>query len=153
MARRTLFIRNVVWDLKQIHIRQRYAHVLGLSARKAAGEVGIAKHAGRAPPVHGLGRRVGVGLLALRRQLLLAKEAVAAGNLERGDVAAAGLDTAHTGPDAVDNAAELVAEYVALGQLDDGAVQEMQVGAADCAARDFKDDVAVLDDLGTGDVG
>lgn len=41
-------------------------------------------------------------------------------------------------------------EDVALLHLNDRAVEEMQVAAADGAAGDLQDDIAVLDDLWLG---
>lgn len=112
--------------------------------------MGIPKHSRSPPAIHGPLSRIGVRLLTLRRELLFAEEAVAAGNLEGRDITLADLDSRDGRPDLVDDAAEFMAQDVAFGELDDGAVQEMQVGAADGAAGDFEDDVAVFDDLGFG---
>lgn len=115
-----LLVGHLVRDGQQVHVAEGHAHVLGLPAGEAAREVRVAKHARRLAAVHGVLGRVGVGALALRRQLLLAEEAVTAGDLEGRDVAAALLDALDLGPDLVDDAAKLVAENVALCHLDNG---------------------------------
>lgn len=141
-------------NLEQIHIAHRHTHVLGLPARKSAGKVRVAKHARRLPAVQRLLERVGVCLGALRRQLALAVPAVAAGNLKRRHVPLAHLDlVTDAAADQLRGAAKLVAQNVALFHLEDRAVHEVQVGAAQRAAGDFEDDVAVFYKLGLGDVG
>jgi hypothetical protein len=55
--------------------------------------------------------------------------------------------------DLLDDAAELVAQDVALGELDHRAVQEVQVGAADGGAGDAEDHVVVFKNLGLWDRG
>jgi len=70
---------------------------------------------------------VGVGLLTLRRKLLLAEEAITTSNLERSDVSLADFNTGDFSADLFDDTAEFVAQDVALGELDDCAVKEMQV--------------------------
>jgi len=89
--------------------------------------VRIPKHARRPTAVHRPLRGVGICLFALRRQLLLAEEAVSARNLERRDVALADFDLVFVDAraDLVDDAAELVAQDVALGHLYDSPVQEV----------------------------
>ena len=46
-----------------------------------------------------------------------------------------------------------MAENVPLGHLHDGSVQEVEVTSTDGRASDLEDHIAVLDDLGLGDVG
>ena len=147
-----LLIGNVVGDLEHVGIGQGHTDVLGLTTGETAGQVGVAKDAGGAAAVHGLGLGVGVGDLALGRELVLAEEAVAAGNLERNDIALADLDLLDAGADLIDNTAELVAEDVALVHLHDGTVVEMEVRAADGGAGDLEDDIVWFDNLGLGDI-
>lgn len=89
----------------------------------------VSKHTRRASTIHGLLKRVGVCLLALRRELLFAEEAISTGNLERSDVSLADFDApgGSVSADLVHNTTELMTEDVALGKLDDCAVEEMQV--------------------------
>jgi hypothetical protein len=77
----------------------------------------ISKHARRASTIHALGSGVGVCLLALTRELLAAKEALSASDLEGGDVALPNLNTvlANAWADLLDDTTELVAEDVAFG--------------------------------------
>lgn len=74
MPRPTFLIGDVVWDGKQVDVSKGYPHILGLAAGKTPGEVGVAEHASRLRAVERFGRRVGIGLLALRGELLLAEE-------------------------------------------------------------------------------
>jgi hypothetical protein len=78
MSHCTFLIRYIIRDMQQVHITQRNPHILGLAAGETAREVRIAKHAGRTAAVHGLGGRVVIRLFALRRELLLAEEALSA---------------------------------------------------------------------------
>lgn len=76
MAELALLVRNIVGDREQICVSQGNPHVLGLATGKTTRQMGVAKDASRPPAVHGLGHGVGVGHLALRRQLLLAVKAL-----------------------------------------------------------------------------
>lgn len=78
-----LLVGHAVRDGQQVDVTQRHAHVLGLPAGVPAREVRVPQHARRLPAVHCPLRRIGVGPLALRRQLLVAVEAVPARDLER----------------------------------------------------------------------
>lgn len=112
-----LLVRDVVRNGKQVHVTQGHAHVLGLAACKTAREVRVAEHACRLAAVHCVLGRVGVGALALRRELLLAEEAVAAGDLEGCHVATALLDACYLRPDLINDTAELVAKDISLFHL------------------------------------
>jgi hypothetical protein len=89
----------------------------------------VSKHTRCASTIHGLLKRVGVGLLTLRRELLFAEEAVSTSNLERSDVSLADFNApgGSVSADLIHDTTELVAEDVALGKLDDCAVEEMQI--------------------------
>lgn len=145
-----LLIRNTIRDLQQVVIADGHADILGLATSKAAGEVRVAKDTGAGTAVHGLRGSVGVGLLALRRQLLLAEEAVSAADLEGGDIALALLDLLDAGTCLDGHTAELVAEDVALLHLNHGAVKKMQIRTANGAACHLEDDIVVLQNLGHG---
>lgn len=93
-----------------------------------------------------------VSLLTRRGQLLLAIAALAARNAEAVDDSVAGRELRHSGPDGLDDAAELVAENVPLLRLHDHAVLEVHVAAADGGAGYFHDDVVAVDEFGFGDV-
>ncbi|KAI6749979.1 hypothetical protein HG531_007244 [Fusarium graminearum] len=122
----TLLIRNIIRDLQQVHITKRHAHVLSLPTSESTGEMRVTKHA--------------------------REEAVAASNLERSNVASADINACNTSTDLINDTAELVAQDVTLGELDDCAVEEMQVGTADGAACDSEDDIAVFNNLWLGSV-
>lgn len=123
----TLLVRNTIRDLQQVHIAKWYAHILGLATSKATSKVGVAKHARRTTTVHSTLSSIGVSLLTLRRKLLLAEEAITTSNLERSDVSLANFNTGDSCADLVDDTAELVAQDVAFAELDDCAMEEMQV--------------------------
>lgn len=76
--------------------------------------------------------------------------AIPARDLEARDVALPGLHPrgGDAGADLVGYAAELVSQDVALGELEDGGVEEVEVRAADGGSGYLEDDVAGLDDLG-----
>lgn len=76
MDQLAFLVRNIVGDLEQVAVPQGHTHVLGLATGETTRQVRVAVDASRPPGVHGLHRRVGVGLLALRRQLLLAEKAL-----------------------------------------------------------------------------
>jgi hypothetical protein len=91
-------------------------------------------------------------LTTLRRLLLLAVVALSARNLETGHHSVALLEVLDARSHLVYDSAELVSEDVALLELDDGAMVQVQVAAADGAAGDLEDDIAVFEDLGFGAV-
>lgn len=93
-----------------------------------------------------------VGLFARRGQLLLAVAALAARDAEAVDDPVAGRELRHSGPDGLDDAAELVPEYVPLLRLYDHAVLEVHVAAADGGAGYLDDYVVAVDEFGFGDV-
>ena len=102
------------------------------------------------PPLHDVCKCIRIRLLALRRQLLLAVIALTAGDLEaRNDVIAL-VQPAHRRARTLHDTAELVAENIGLLQLDNRAVQQVQVRTAHGAADDLDHDVAVLYDFGFG---
>ena len=148
----SLLIGNIVGELEEVDVAVRHASVLRLTASETTREVRVSKHARGPAAVHGVLDGVAVGALALRRQLLLAVEALAASDLEAGDDAVALLQVLDARTHLIDDTAELVAQDVALLQLDDGAMVQVQVAAADGAAGDLEDHVAVLEDLGFGAV-
>lgn len=148
----SLLVGDIVGEFEEVDVAIRHTSVFGLAAREAACEVRVSKHARGPAAVHGVLDGVAVGALALRRQLLLAVEALAASDLETSDDAVALLQVLDAGAHLVDDTAELVAQDVALLQLDDGAMVKVQVAAADGAAGDLEDHVAVLEDLGFGAV-
>ena len=148
----SLLVGDIVGEFEEVDVAVRNTRVLGLTARETAREVRVSEHARGPAAVHGVLDGVAVGALALRRQLLLAVETLAASDLETGDDAVALLQVLDTGAHLVYDTAELVAQDVALLQLDDGAMVEVQVAAADGAAGDLEDHVAVFEDLGFGAV-
>lgn len=144
----SLLIGNIVGQLEEVVVSVWHTSVLRLTASKATREVRVSKHARGPAAVHGVLDSVAVGALALRRQLLLAVEALAAGNLETGDDAVTLFQVLDAGSHLVYDTAELVAQDVALLELDDSAMVEVQVAAADGAASDLEDDIAVFENLG-----
>lgn len=93
-----------------------------------------------------------VCLLARRGQFLLAIAALAARDAEAVDDTVARRELGHGRADGLDDAAELVAEDVPLLCLDDHAVHEVHVAAADGGAGYLDDYVVAVDDFGLGDV-
>jgi hypothetical protein len=91
---------------------------------------------------------MGSGLTTLRRLLLLAVVALATRNLETRHHSVAFLKVLDARAHLVYNSAEFVSEDVALLELDDGAMVQVQVAAADGAAGDLEDHIAVLEELG-----
>lgn len=72
----TLLIRNIVGQVQEVDITARNSDIFGLTTSEATSEVRVSEHSGGATTVHGILDGVGVGLLALRRQLLLAVHAL-----------------------------------------------------------------------------
>jgi hypothetical protein len=105
----SLLVGDIVGEFEEVDVAVRHTSVLGLAASEAAREVRVSKHARGPAAVHSVLNGVTVGALALRRQLLLAVEALAAGNLETGDDAVALLQVLDAGTHLVYDAAELVA--------------------------------------------
>ena len=91
-------------------------------------------------------------LTTLRRLLLLAVIAISTRNLETRHHSVALLQVLDARSHLVYDSAELVSENVTLLELNDGAMVQVQVAAADGAAGDLEDDIAVLEDLGFGAV-
>ena len=75
--------------------------------------------------MHGPRNCVGVCLFTLRRELLLAKEALTACDLERCNVSLAYFDACDAWTDFVCDATEFVAEDVSFVELDDCSVEEV----------------------------
>ena len=75
--------------------------------------------------------------------------------MEGGYDSVAFLDFLHGWTHLVYDTTELVAEDVALLHFDDCTMEQVQVAAANCAAGDLEDDIAVFEDLwlGAGDYG
>lgn len=89
----------------------------------------------------------GVGVLAGRRELLFAVAALAAGDDEAVDDSLPRRERGHGRADGFDNAAELVAEDVALFDLDDHAVHQVDVAAAHGCACHSNDGIVVINDF------
>jgi hypothetical protein len=66
-------------------------------------------------------------------------------DLKRGNISLADLDVGDTRPNLVDDAAELVAEDVALLHLDDCAVKQVQVTSTDRGSCDLQDYISILE--------
>jgi uncharacterized protein YjbI with pentapeptide repeats len=73
-------------------------------------------------------------------------------NLEGGDVSLPDLDVLHSRPNLVNDAAELVPEDVALLQLDDCTVQQVEVTSADRRSGNLQNHILVLEDFGFRDL-
>lgn len=148
----TLLIGDIVGKLQQVVVAVRYASVFGLTTSEAAGEMRITKHTSGPATVHGVLDCVGVGALALGGLLLLAVVAISTRNLEACNHSVALLQVLDAWSHFVHNAAELVAEDVALLKLNDRAMVEVKVAAADGAAGDLQNHVAVFEQLGFGSI-
>jgi hypothetical protein len=90
------------------------------------------------------------GIVTRGRQILLAETTLSARDAEGVDDAVAGTDVLHPAADGFDNADELVAQDVALLELEELSVEQVHVGAADGAAGYADDGVVVVDDGGFG---
>ena len=150
--RNTFLVRDIVGDGEEVDVAEGNAHVLCLAAGKAPREMRISKNTSCAPAVHGLGHGVRVGHLALRRQFLLAEEALPTSNLKTSHISAPDLHPLHALPHTLHNSTELMPQNIPLLHLHHGPVQQMQVAPAHGRARDLENDVPVLDDLGLGHV-
>lgn len=67
---------------------------------------------------------------------------VTTSNLERGNHPLALGQSLDIGTHLVDDTAELVTQDITLFELDNSAMEKMQVATADCAAGNLEDDVA-----------
>ena len=136
------FVGQIAFDLQRTDVGEGHAHVLRLAAGVAAHHVRVAEETGAGISVGGFHQvRVGIGVVAGGPELLLAEEAVAAGDGERNDDAVAALEIGHFLADFLDDAHEFVAEDVARFHGGDEAVEEMKVRSADRGAGDFDDGV------------
>lgn len=104
-----LLVGDALRDREQVHVALRHTDVLGLSASETAGEMRVAEEARIAMAVHGILKARRVGAVAERGELLLAVRALAAGDLERGDNALAGLDVRDVRADLFDDSHEFCA--------------------------------------------
>jgi hypothetical protein len=73
-------------------------------------------------------------------------------DLERCDISLPRLDVLHPRPNLVNDAAEFVAEDVALVHLDDGAMQQMEVTSTNCSPRDLHYHVLIFYYPRSGDI-
>ena len=132
-----------------------YLSINGLPAGVTAEHVRVAEQGRTGEAVHFLHRRgVGVGVVAERKELLFAKEAVAAGDGEGDDDSVALFDFVliASGADFLDDAHGFMSHDVAGLHEGDEAVEEVEVGAADGGGGDTDDGVAAVEDFGIGDV-
>ena len=82
--------------------------------------------------------------------LLLAEDALAAGDVERHQDVVADLQLLHLRADLLHHAGELVAERHPRPGVRHGAVVEMEIGPADAGARDPDDGILRVQDLRHG---
>ena len=139
-----LLIGQVIGHFARAEVRVGNPHVFGLAAIIAAVEVGVAEEgAAFFGDYAAFGAVVvGVGVFAVAGQLVVAEEALAAGNREGHHHAVAHLElAAHALAHLLHDAHELVAERHGPG-LRNAAVVDVQVGAADGRARHADDGVA-----------
>ena len=162
----TLLIWNVVGELEKVDVSTWDADILGLTTGEPTGEMAVTEHTSGVSTVHAVLDLVGVGLLALGGEFLVAVHAlssvsdcservrkiwvltyVSASNLERCNDTVTLLDVLDTRAERVYDTAELVAENVTLLHLDDRTVEKMEVRTADCGAGNLENNIAILDDL------
>ena len=79
---KALLVGDIIGEREEVDIAVGDASVFGLAAGETTSEVGVAEHAGGTATVHSVLDGVGVCLLALRGELLLAVVAVTTGDLE-----------------------------------------------------------------------
>ena len=146
-----LLVGEAARDLDRPDVGVGHAYVFGLPARIAAGQVRVAEQAGRGVAEHLVGHLlVAIGALADREIAAPALLALAAGDRERHHDPVADLELVVRRADLDDLAHELVAHDVPGFHPGHEAVVEMQVGAADRAARDLDDRIARRLDPGIG---
>jgi hypothetical protein len=134
--------------VEKIVVGQRSAHVFGLASSKAANEVGVAEDAAHFPAIELVLNGRGIGLLASRGKLLLAVLALTAGDAEAVHDPITWLHVLDGFAYGFDHTAELVAQDIALLELKDDAVQEVDVAATNGRTRDLDDGIRVIDDFG-----
>ena len=139
-------VRRPLGHLDGTELRLGHAQELGLGPGHLAVEPGVAEQR-RALAVLGDLRR-----LALRVQVLVAHEAVTAGDVERHDDAVSHLEVAGLGTDRLDDAHRLVAQDVALGHERPEHLVDVQVGAAQARRGDADDRVRRLLDRRVGNL-
>lgn len=134
-------------------IGKRHAQIFGLAAGIAAGQMRVAEQTGGGVPEHLAGEMLlAIGGLADREIASLALVAFAANDREPYVDAVALLQLAVDAGAGLDHFAHgLVAHDVAGQHARNVIVEEMQVGAADGAARDLDDGVARVLDFRIGD--
>ncbi len=148
-----LLVGQAVGDHHRADIGVGHAHILGLAAGIAAGEMGIAIKPGGGMAEHLVGDvLVAVGTLADREIAAPALVAFAADDGEGHHHAVADLQLLVRRADLHHFAHELVAHDVAVLHAGHEAVVQVQVGAADGAGTDLDDGVARVFDGGIGDV-
>ena len=130
-------------DHRGTHIGVGHADVFRLSAVVAARRVRVAEDAADR-------RGLGVGLVAVAVHLLLAEDALAAGDVEGHQHVVAHLQLLHFLADLLHHAGELMAKRHARPGVRHGAVVEMEVGPADAGARDPDDGILRVQDLRHG---
>ena len=130
-----------------------HAHILRLSARYAPIEMAVAEHGGTRADAFAVHDRaaIRVGGLAGGVEMLVAEEALAAGDDERHHHAVALLEAFHARSRFHHDAHEFMAEDVPCLGGGNLATIEVQVGAADGGGRDFEDDVVGFLDDRVGD--
>ena len=144
-GRATRVVGRALRDLDGPEVGVRNPEVLSLAAGNLPVELGVAEQGRSLPLLPDLSG------LALRIQLHVAHEAVAAGDVEGDDDAVARLQVLHARTDLFDDAHRLVAEDVAgVDEHPEHPVQ-VEVRATDGGRRDPEDGVGRLLDLRVGD--
>src|SRR5690606_28835040 len=147
--RQHLLVGQAVGNHHRADIGIGHAHIFGLAAGIATGEMAVAEQAGRGVAEH-LRRDilVAIGALAYREIATPALVALAADDGEGHHHAVADLELLVRRADLHDLAHELVAHDVAVFHAGHEAIVEVQVRAADRAGADLDDGVARIFDGG-----
>src|SRR5690606_39595081 len=135
---------DVIGDHGRPDVGEGHAHVLGLAAVVTARGMRIA--------VEGAHRAgLGIGVVAVAVEFLLAEIAAAAEGVERHQHAVADLEVLHRRTDLLHHAGELVAHDLPDPRVRHQAVVDVDVGAADARAGDAHDRGVGMFDLRLGD--
>src|SRR5919202_3931144 len=147
-----LLVGEAVRNLDRPYIGKGHAGILGLPARVAADEVGVAEDAaGRiAPELFGQGS-IRVRVITERPKSPFAEETVAACDRKGHNHTVTLPQILHLTPKLDDLAHELVAEDITFLHRRDIAIVEMEIGAANGGRRDFDNGIARVENLRIGD--
>lgn len=137
-----------VRQFHQVVVRQWHPYKLCLTTGVPPGEVRITKYSAHARSVELLVQFGSVGFFTGCRQSILAVPALSAGDNKTVDDTLPWFERGHGWADSFDNATKLVAENVALLNLQDRAVHDVDVATAHGSASHSDDSIMILNNPG-----